>query len=98
MGVFKKQIAALKLGIEVLERERRERYAVGEHAWQEGYRPDVVNEDGVTGVVFGFTEDGHEGYVRYSEAIREFEDMIESLSDADAKVVQLDLFDEVDDG
>lgn len=99
MGVLKKQISALKLGIEVLGRERRERYAAGEHAWKEGYRPNEIKDPEVSGSIFGFAEEGHKGWVRYTEAIEQFLDMIEALSDADAKIDdQPMLFEEIEDG
>lgn len=99
MGILRKQITALKLGIEVLERERRRLYAAGEYAWQEGIRATVIDSDGITGQAFSFADQGHRGYVRYSEAIAEYEDMIEALSEAEKKgSPQMGLFEEVDDG
>lgn len=97
MGALKKQIAACKLAVKALTRERRRLHATGEHAWQEGHRPDVIDDPQISGVVFGFAEDDHKGYVKYSEAIQQMEDMIEALSEADAKLdEQLSLFEEAD--
>lgn len=74
-------IAALKLAIEALERERRRLHAVGEAAYQHGIRTDVIESDELTGVLFSFAEDGHKGYVEYTRAINELGDLIEVLTD-----------------
>lgn len=92
-----KQIAAIKLSIKALEHERRRLHAAGEYAWQSGIRPDVIDDKDVQGIQFSFAEDGHKGYVQYTEAIGEMDDMLEALQDADATLLtQPALFEETE--
>ncbi len=74
------QIAALKLAVECLERERRRHYAVGDHAWRHGYPADKLDEDGIK-LEGSFAEESHVGWVRYAEAIRQLEDLQEIIQD-----------------
>jgi hypothetical protein len=77
----RKQIAALKAGIEALRDERRRNYASGEHAYQNGMRKDTLKSEGVEGELFMFAEDGHKNYVLISEHIKQLEDLIDIVSD-----------------
>ncbi len=74
-------IAALRLAIEALTRERRRLHAAGEAAYNQGIRTDVIESDELTGVLFSFAEDGHRSYAEYTKAIQELEDLIEVLTD-----------------
>lgn len=76
-----KQIAAIKLAIESLTRERRRYFAAGDHAYRNGMRAYPINGNAITGVGFGFAEEGHKNYQEYTDAIQQLEDMIEVLSD-----------------
>lgn len=81
MSIHNKQIAAIKLAIESLKKERRAHFAAGGHAYRNGMRTDVIDSEGVTGVGFSFAEDGHASYTQYTDAIQELEDLIEVLTD-----------------
>lgn len=81
MTIHSKQISAINLSIDALTRERRKLHAAGEHAYQQGIRPVELNSNGIEGVGFLFAEDGHAGYVEYTKAIQELEDLIEVLTD-----------------
>lgn len=77
----KKQIAALRLGIEALTDKRRP-FCPGHLAYtQQGIRPDVIDSEGVTGVSFQWAESDHLKYEEYSKAIQQLEDLIEILTD-----------------
>lgn len=80
MNYHAKQISALKLAVECLERERRARYAAGEAAWRQGIRPTEMKGE-ISGVQFSFAEDGHKKYLEYSQAISQLEDLQEILTD-----------------
>lgn len=75
------QIKAFKLAIEVLQRERRAKFATGNVAYLSGVRGSVM-EGEITGAPFQWVEDDRKSYIEYSEAIRQLEDMIEILEDA----------------
>lgn len=81
MSLHNKQIFAIKLSIESLTRERRKLHAAGEHAYQHGIRSVEINSNGIEGTEFLFAEDGHAGYIEYTNAIQELEDLIEVLTD-----------------
>ena len=80
-NLHNRQIKALKMGIEALRRERRRYFAAGERAYNLGIRKDVIKSERVTGVCFSFAEDDHLSYLEYSQAIQQFEDLIEILND-----------------
>ena len=92
MSAHSKQIAAINLAIESLKRERRERYAAGEAAYNQGIRTNKLNGGGVTGELFSFAEDGHNGYMKYTAAIQELSDLIEILTDPGVEHAQESLF------
>lgn len=95
MSILSKQVAALKLAIKVLKEDRRRHHAAGEAAYNQGILKDVIDEDGVTHVGFAFAVEGHKGYIEYTAAIGELEDMLEALKDADVKIMkQPELFEE----
>lgn len=81
MSYHAKQIKAIKLAIETLQRERRRLYAAGNAAYYQGFRTDRVNKNDVVGELFVFAEAGHENYKEYSCAIQELEDLIDILQD-----------------
>lgn len=92
MSLHKKQISAIKLSIDALTRERRKLHAAGEHAYQQGMRPVEINSNGIEGTEFLFAQDGHTGYIEYSDAIQELEDLIEVLTDPGVTCEQPRLF------
>jgi hypothetical protein len=70
---IQKQLKAIKLAIGALERERRAKYAAGEHAYQrQGIRD------------FTFADEGHKHYAEYTEAIRQLQDLEEIFTDEPA--------------
>ena len=81
MSIHSKQISAIKLSIECLERERRAKFAAGEAAYCHGLRQDTLDSDGITGDGFKWVEQDHKEYRRYTDAIQELEDLIEILED-----------------
>lgn len=91
---YAKLIKALKLAIGELETKRRRDFAPGEHAYQQGIRTVTLNSEGVTGELLSFAEDGHNGYMEYTQAIDEFEDWIEIFSDPGVVIdkAQMELF------
>lgn len=98
MSALSKQINACKTAIELFKKERRARYAAGEYAYRQGIREQEINDEGITGTAFAFANDGHKGYVHLTECIKEMEDMIESLQDAEVIISthQLPMFEEVE--
>lgn len=62
MMFHSKQISAIRLAVGALERERRRNFAAGDHAYRHGMRSYEINGNGITGVGFGFAQDGHENY------------------------------------
>src|SRR3990172_3448057 len=83
-----KQTTALKLAIEVLERERRRYFAAGEAAYNQGIRTDKIDTEGMKGDAFTFAEKGHAEYVRYTKAIQELADLIEIVNDEGTTIEQ----------
>jgi hypothetical protein len=81
MALNQKEIKALKLAIKVLQTERRRHFAAGESAWRAGIRKDIIQDEEIMGVGFGWVEDDHFSYQEYSQAIERLEDLIEILSD-----------------
>jgi hypothetical protein len=92
MSVHSKQIYAIKIAIETLKEKRRE-FAAGNFAYEsQGIRTVEIKGDGITGTTLGFAESGHDGYVKYSEAIEELEDLIDILQDPGVTHEQPELF------
>lgn len=81
MNIHAKQITALNLAVECIERERRTKYAAGEAAHRQGIKSDIINSDGIMGTAFDWVEDDHKSYERYTKAIQELEDLIDILND-----------------
>jgi hypothetical protein len=92
-----KQTKAIYLAIDALERERRRLYAAGEAAYQQGIRTVKIDNEGVTGEAFTFAEEGHAGYIEYTEAIQQMQDLIEILTDPGVTKAQPELFSLEDD-
>ena len=93
-SIHRKQITALKLAIESLKRERRRLHAAGDHAYRKGFRTVDLGKGRITGTTLGFAEADHAGYVEYTQAIQQLEDLIEIILDPGAnQVKQLELID-----
>lgn len=90
----RKQIAAIHLAIQALNRERRG-YAAGEYAYQSGIRKNIL-KGGITGEAFGWAESDHVKYEEYTKAISEMWDLIEMMDDEPAVIIkqQMKLFDD----
>lgn len=81
MNYHTKQIKAIKLAIESLQRERRRLYAASEAAYRQGIRRDFLNSNSIVGELFSFAEEDHKKYKEYTDAMNELEDLIDILTD-----------------
>ena len=78
---------AVKMAIDALEKERHQ-FSFGYHAYRNGIKPDVINDEDVTGVMFGTFQRDHQKYVKLDQAVQEMEDLLDILGDEPVEVIK----------
>lgn len=89
------QLKAIAIAIDAIELMRRQKYAAGEHAYQQGVRTDAIKDKHVQGTAFAWAQQDHKKYMECTQAIRQLYDLEEIITDPGATVdEQLSIFTE----